>query len=121
MRNCANIIYIDVVLLFLSLIILSSLILHKKEEFVNRVLKSVVELNSDINNFKNIWDSLAVTNSGTASVATGADNVGGAQVIVHYYKHISGNYGTGLFTSYGLQRPMFATLTGGVWKEPVLL
>ena len=74
-----------------------------------------------LNNFKNIWDSLAVTNSGTASVATGADNVGGAQVIVHYYKHISGNYGTGLFTSYGLQRPMFATLTGGVWKEPVLL
>lgn len=48
MRNCANIIYIDVVLLFLSLIILSSLILHKKEEFVNRVLKSVVELNSDL-------------------------------------------------------------------------
>ena len=39
--------------IFITFIILSSLILHKKEEFVNRVLKSVVELNSDMQPIKN--------------------------------------------------------------------
>lgn len=74
-----------------------------------------------LNNLKNIWNSIGAANFGNTTVTTARDNVGGALVIVAYYKHPNGNYGAGLFISYSYPRPMYVTLFNGVWNEPVLL
>ena len=81
-----------------------------------RAVKSQEPLNA-VKELKDKWDGLPIGVLLKTNVTTNFGN--GPYVAVLYYKHELEEYGWALLLTYRFPRPVYVTLSAGVWREPV--